>query len=139
MTVYKTLVHAKIHRARVTSADLNYVGSITIDAELLEAAGIADFERVQVCDVTNGARLETYAIPGERGSGTIQVNGAGAHLVHVDDIVIIMAYAQLPDPLPTDWHPRVLLMDEATNRVNDLVTEAFHPLAMPTRSAERVH
>jgi aspartate 1-decarboxylase len=138
MTVYKTLVHAKIHRARVTAADLNYVGSITVDAELLQAAGIADFERVQVCDVTNGARLETYAIPGEPGSGTIQVNGAGAHLVHVDDILIIMAYAQLPDPLPVDWHPRVLLMDETTNRVNTLVTEASHPLAMPTRATAGV-
>jgi aspartate 1-decarboxylase len=135
MTVYKTLVHAKIHRARVTSADLDYVGSITIDAALLEAAGIADFERVQVCDVTNGARLETYAIPGEHGSGTIQVNGAGAHLVRVGDIVIVMAYAQLPDPLPADWHPRVLLMDSTTNRINDLVTAAQHPLAMPTRAA----
>jgi aspartate 1-decarboxylase len=138
MTVYKTLVHAKIHRARVTSADLHYVGSITIDAALLEAAGIADFERVQVCDVTNGARLETYAIPGERGSGTIQVNGAGAHLVHVNDIVIVMAYAQVPDPLPTGWHPKTLLMDETTNRITTLVTEASDPLAMPTRAIERV-
>jgi len=134
MTVYRTLVHAKIHRARVTAADLNYVGSITIDSDLLEASGIADFERVQVVDVTNGARLETYAIPGERGSGTIQLNGAAAHLVDVGDIVIVMAYAQVPDPLPAEWHPVVLLMDEDTNTIRHLVTKPSDAQAMPTRS-----
>lgn len=133
MTVFKTLVHAKIHRARVTAADLHYVGSITIDADLLDEAGITDFERVQVVDVTNGARLETYAIPGERGSGTIQLNGAAAHLVDVGDIVIVMAYAQVPEPLPADWHPVVLLMDEDTNRVRETVRGRGHAEAMPTR------
>jgi len=107
----RTLVHAKIHRATVTGADLNYVGSITIDEDLLEAAGIWPFERVQVVDVDNGNRLETYAIVGERGSGTIQLNGAAAHLVSVGDLVIIMAYAQV-DARPEEWEPTVVFVDE---------------------------
>lgn len=107
----RTLVHAKIHRATVTGADLNYVGSITIDEDLLEAAGIWPFERVQVVDVNNGARLETYAIVGERGSGTIQLNGAAAHLVNVGDLVIIMAYAQV-DAKPEEWEPTVVFVNE---------------------------
>jgi aspartate 1-decarboxylase len=139
MTIQKVLVHAKIHRARVTSADLHYVGSITIDLDLMEAAGIADFERVQVADVTNGARLETYAIPGERGSGTIQLNGAAAHLVNVGDIVIVMAYAQVTEPLPANWHPTVLLMDEETNQIKKRVTTSLDPAAMPTRQPAAVN
>ncbi len=107
----RTLVHAKIHRATVTGADLNYVGSITIDEDLLDAAGIWPFERVQVVDVNNGARLETYAIVGERGSGTIQLNGAAAHLVNVGDLVIIMAYAQV-DAKPEEWEPTVVFVNE---------------------------
>ena len=107
----RTLVHAKIHRATVTGADLNYVGSITIDEDLLEAAGIWPFERVQVVDVNNGNRLETYAIVGERGSGTIQLNGAAAHLVSLGDLVIIMAYAQV-DARPDEWEPTVVFVDE---------------------------
>jgi aspartate 1-decarboxylase len=107
----RTLVHAKIHRATVTGADLNYVGSITIDEDLLDAAGIWPFERVQVVDVNNGNRLETYAIVGERGSGTIQLNGAAAHLVSVGDLVIIMAYAQV-DARPEEWEPTVVFVDE---------------------------
>ncbi|HEY1015540.1 MAG TPA: aspartate 1-decarboxylase [Herpetosiphonaceae bacterium] len=109
----RTLVHAKIHRATVTNADLNYVGSITIDEDLLDAAGIWPFERVQVVDVTNGNRLETYAIVGERGSGTIQLNGAAAHLVNIGDLVIIMAYAQVDFvERPEDWEPTVVFVDE---------------------------
>ncbi len=107
----RSLVHAKIHRATVTGADLDYVGSVTIDEDLLDAAGIWPFEKVQVVDVTNGARLETYAIVGERGSGTIQLNGAAAHLVNVGDLVIIMAYAQV-DAKPDEWEPTVVFVDE---------------------------
>jgi aspartate 1-decarboxylase len=107
----RTLVHAKIHRATVTAADLHYVGSITIDEDLLEAAGIWPFERVQVVDVNNGNRLETYTIAGERGSGTIQLNGAAAHLVDVGDLVIIMAYAQVSEQ-PEEWEPTVVFVDE---------------------------
>lgn len=107
----RTLLNGKIHRATVTGADLNYIGSITVDPVLLEAANIVPFERVQVVDVTNGARLETYAILGERGSGTIQLNGAAAHLVSVGDLVIIMSYVQVEDPAPPDWQPRVVHVD----------------------------
>ncbi len=119
----RTLVHAKIHRATVTGADLNYVGSITIDEDLLDAAGIWPFERVQVVDVNNGNRLETYAIVGERGSGTIQLNGAAAHLVAVGDLVIVMAYAQV-DAQPEEWEPTVVFVD-AQNAITEV--RALHP------------
>lgn len=111
MSIYRTMIRSKIHRATVTNADLHYIGSITIDANLLEASDILPFERVQVVNVTNGNRLETYAIEGERGSGTIQLNGAAAHLVNIGDIVIIMAYAQVPEPTPADWKPRLVFVD----------------------------
>lgn len=104
------MLGGKIHRATVTAADLHYIGSITIDEALLEAAGILPFERVQVVDVNNGARLETYTIAGERGGGTIQLNGAAAHLVNVGDLVIIMSYVQVENP--RDWNPTVVLVDE---------------------------
>lgn len=104
------MLGGKIHRATVTAADLHYIGSITIDETLLEAAGILPFERVQVVDVTNGARLETYTIAGTRGSGIIQLNGAAAHLVHVGDIVIIMSYVQVEDP--QRWEPPVVIVNE---------------------------
>jgi aspartate 1-decarboxylase len=107
----RTLLGGKIHRARVTAADLHYVGSITIDETLIEAAGILPHEKVQVLDVDNGARLETYVIPGPPGSGTIQVNGAAAHLIHVGDRVIIMSYVQLNDEEASVWEPRVVLVD----------------------------
>lgn len=112
MAMYRTMVRGKIHRATVTAADLHYIGSITIDQTLLEAADILPFERVQVVDVTNGNRLETYAIAGEAGSGTIQLNGAAAHLVNIGDIVIIMSYGQVEDPVPPEWQPTVVLVDE---------------------------
>jgi len=110
------MLHGKIHRATVTGADLNYIGSITIDQALLEAANILPFERVQVADITNGNRLETYAIAGEAGSGIVQLNGAAAHLVNVGDLVIIMSYVQVEDPAPTDWRPRVVLVN-AQNQI----------------------
>ena len=113
--MFRTLLNAKIHRAVVTGADLNYEGSLTVDQALLDAAGIREFELVQVVDVENGARLETYAISGPAGSGTIQANGAAARLVHPGDHVIIMAYAQVPEPLPKDWSPLIVLVDEANH------------------------
>jgi aspartate 1-decarboxylase len=112
----RTMLNGKIHRATVTSADLNYIGSITIDQTLLEAANILPFERVQVADITNGNRLETYAIAGEAGSGTVQLNGAAAHLVSVGDLVIIMSYVQVEDPIPPNWRPRVVLVN-AQNQI----------------------
>lgn len=112
------MLGGKIHRAIVTAADLHYVGSITIDEDLMHAANIIPFERVQVVDVTNGARLETYAIAGASGSGIIQLNGAAAHLVNVGDIVIIMSYVQVVNP--QNWHPSVVLVDDK-NRITEVI------------------
>ena len=114
--MYRTFLFAKIHRATVTAANVHYVGSITIDCALLRASGIRPYERVQVVDVDNGSRLETYVIAGPPDSGAIELNGAAARLVQVGDKVIIMAYAQVADPLPEEWSPTVLLMGEG-NRV----------------------
>lgn len=108
----RTLLNGKIHRATVTGADLHYIGSITLDPVLMEAANILPFERVQVVDVTNGNRLETYAIEGEAGTGVVQLNGAAAHLVQVGDLVIVMSYVQAEDPITSDWQPHVVLVDE---------------------------
>ena len=105
-----TLCKSKLHRGTVTRADLHYVGSITIDGALLEAAGILPFERVQVVDVANGERFETYALAGPAHSGTICVNGAAARLVHVGDPVIIIAYAQLTPEEAARHRPAVVLL-----------------------------
>jgi aspartate 1-decarboxylase len=102
---------AKIHRAVVTARDIHYVGSITIDPEVMKAVGILTWERVQVVDVDNGSRFETYAIPGEPGKGQIQLNGAAAHLVEIGHRVIIMAYGWLNEEIAS-LCPRVALMDE---------------------------
>lgn len=106
------MLHAKIHRAVVTAADLHYEGSLTIDSDLMDAADIRVYEMVQVVDVENGNRLETYAIPGPAGSGIIQANGAAARLISPGDHIIIMTYKQVEEPVPSDWAPIVLLMDE---------------------------
>ena len=108
----KTLLNGKIHRATVTEADLNYVGSITVDLDLLDAAGISVHERVQVVNNNNGARLETYAIAGERGSGVICLNGAAARLVQRGDIVIIMSYVMMDEKEAQTHQPKVVLVDE---------------------------
>jgi len=114
--MYRTLLFAKIHRATVTGANVGYVGSISIDAGLLVASGIRPYERVQVVDVDNGERLETYVIAAPPGTGAIELNGAAARLVLVGDRVIIMAYVLVAEPIPDDWQPIVLIMDER-NRV----------------------
>lgn len=133
----RTVLNGKIHRATVTGADLDYIGSITIDEDLLRAADMLPFERVQVADVTNGARLETYIIAGEPGSGVIQLNGAAAHLVNVGDLVIIMAYAQVEDAEARTWQPKVVLVDEhnAITQQYDLPKNGGRPTqeATPTR------
>jgi aspartate 1-decarboxylase len=113
----RTLLNAKIHRATVTQADLHYVGSLTIDADLMKAADIVEGEQVQVVDITNGARLETYAITGEAGSGVIGINGAAAHLVHPGDMVIIMTYAQLEQDELADHRPTVVHVDEDNRQI----------------------
>ncbi|AGX43245.1 aspartate 1-decarboxylase [Clostridium saccharobutylicum] len=107
-----TMLKGKIHRATVTQAELNYVGSITIDKTLMEAAGILENEKVQIVDVNNGARLETYVIPGKRDSGVICLNGAAARLVQPDDKVIIIAYAQMNEDEAKTYKPKVVFMNE---------------------------
>jgi len=108
----RTLCKGKIHRATITQADLNYVGSLTIDEELLERGDILPYEQVHVVNVTTGARFVTYAIKGERGSGTICLNGAAARLGHVGDIIIIITYGQFDDEEARRHEPKVVLVDE---------------------------
>jgi aspartate 1-decarboxylase len=110
--MFRTMFKSKIHRATVTHADLHYVGSVTIDADLLDAADILDGEQVAIVDITNGARLETYTIAGERGSGVIGINGAAAHLVDPGDLVILISYAQMDDAEARTFVPRVVHVDE---------------------------
>lgn len=105
------MMTGKIHRATVTHADLNYVGSITVDRTLLDAADILPGEKVSVVDITNGARLETYTIAGEPGSGVIGINGAAAHLVHAGDLVIIIAYGQFEAAEARDFQPKIVHVD----------------------------
>ena len=119
----RTMLKSKIHRATVTDCDLHYVGSITIDADLLEAADILEHEQVQVVDVDNGARFETYTIAGERGSGTVQVNGAAARLVHDGDTIIVISYAQYDAVELRDYEPRVVHVEARTNRILDVDRE----------------
>ena len=102
------ILKSKIHRGVITEANLDYIGSITIDEDLMDAANIYAGERVQVVDNTNGARLETYVIPGKRGSGCICMNGAAAHLIHVGDIVIIMAYAMMTPEEQATFKPAIV-------------------------------
>lgn len=106
--MFLNILKSKIHRVVVTEANLDYIGSITIDEDLMEAANIYAGERVQIVDNTNGARLETYVIPGKRGSGCICINGAAAHLVHVGDIVIIMAYALMTPEETKTFKPSII-------------------------------
>jgi aspartate 1-decarboxylase len=124
------MLKSKIHRATVTQADLHYVGSITIDADLMDAADLLPGEQVAVVDVTNGARLETYVIEGQRGSGVIGINGAAAHLVHTDDLVIIISYAMLPDVDAKAYEPKVVFVDDA-NRIAHRGDDLAHPGVLP--------
>jgi aspartate 1-decarboxylase len=112
----RTFLSGKIHRATVTGADLEYEGSITLDLDLMEAASMMVYEKVQVLDVTNGARLETYVIPGVRGSGEVCINGAAAHLVYQGDIVIILAYLTLTEEEMNTHTPRLVQVD-AGNKI----------------------
>ena len=118
--MFRTLLGGKIHRATVTQADLNYVGSITVDEDLLDAAGILVNEKVQIVNNNNGSRLETYTIAGKRGSGVICLNGAAARLVQPGDVVIIMSYVLLSEPEISAHEPKVVLVDEA-NRIREVI------------------
>ena len=123
----RIMMKSKIHRATVTQADLDYVGSVTLDGALMEAADLLEGEQVSIVDITNGARIETYVIPGERGSGVIGINGAAAHLVHPGDLVIIMSYAVLDDGEARALEPRVVHVDEK-NRIVKLGNDAAEPV-----------
>jgi len=113
----RVMLKSKIHRATVTDCDLHYVGSITIDPELLEAADILEYEQVHVVDVDNGARFETYTIPGERGSGDMRVNGAAARLVHRGDTIIVISYGTYDEADLQRYEPRVVHVQANTNRI----------------------
>lgn len=127
---YRTLMSGKIHRARVTAADLDYVGSITVDPLLLAAADILPGEKVDVVDVTNGARLSTYTIEGREGAGQIEINGAAAHLIHPGDTVIIIAYGQFAEEVAREHVPHVVHVD-AQNRIISAVQEPVTPGTYP--------
>lgn len=120
-----TMLKAKIHRATVTQAALNYVGSITVDPDLLEQSGILEYEKVQIVDVDNGARFETYTIAGERGSGVMCLNGAAARMVQPGDKIILMAYAQVTPEEAKELRPTVLFVDDK-NRVTKITTYEKH-------------
>lgn len=123
----RIMMKSKIHRATVTQADLDYVGSVTLDAALMDAADLLEGEQVAIVDITNGARIETYVIPGERGSGVIGINGAAAHLVHPGDLVIIMNYAVLEDAEARALQPRVVHVDDK-NRIVKLGNDPAEPV-----------
>jgi aspartate 1-decarboxylase len=123
----RTMLKSKIHRATVTQADLHYVGSVTIDEELLDAADLLPGEQVAIVDITNGARLETYVIPGERGSGVVGINGAAAHLVHPGDLVIMISYGQVDESEAKSFVPRVVHVD-AGNRIVELGGDPSAPV-----------
>ena len=120
-----TMLKAKIHRATVTQAELDYVGSITVDVDLLEQAGIFEYEKVQIVDVNNGARFETYTIAGERGSGVMCLNGAAARMVQTGDKIILMAYAQVSPEEAKGLRPTVLFVDEK-NQVTKVTNYEKH-------------
>lgn len=120
--MFRIMMNGKIHRATVTEANLNYVGSITIDEDILDAVGMVANEKVQIVNNNNGARLETYIIPGERGTGTICLNGAAARLVQVGDIVIIISYCYVSNEELTQHQPKVAIMD-ANNRITSIIQQ----------------
>lgn len=126
--MFRTMLKSKIHRATVTEADLDYVGSISIDSELMRAAGLLEHEQVHVLDVTNGARLVTYVIAAAPGSATIGINGAAAHLINPGDLVIIVSYVTVDDAEARAWRPTVIHVDSCNQ-----------PIAEEPLIAERVH
>ncbi|MES2137757.1 MAG: aspartate 1-decarboxylase [Pseudomonadota bacterium] len=123
----RVMMKSKIHRATVTQADLDYVGSVTLDAALMEAADLLEGEQVAIVDITNGARIETYVIPGPAGGGVIGINGAAAHLVHPGDLVIIMSYALMEDAEARAMKPHVVHVDDQ-NRVVKIGNDPAEPV-----------
>ncbi|GAB3651677.1 aspartate 1-decarboxylase [Zhihengliuella somnathii] len=129
----RTMFKSKIHRATVTQADLHYVGSVTVDSDLLDAADILPGELVHIVDVTNGARLETYTIAGERGSGVIGINGAAAHLINPGDTVILISYAEMETAEARTYVPRVVHVNES----NEMIELGEDPAEALTESVSR--
>ena len=129
----RIMMKSKIHRATVTQADLHYVGSITIDTELMDAADLIEGEQVAIVDVTNGARLETYVIPGPRGTGVIGVNGAAARLINPEDLVIILSYAHVDEAEVRALEPKIVHVD-AKNRIVKL----GHDMAEPVPGSDQL-
>ena len=121
----RTMMKSKIHRATVTHADLHYVGSVTVDQDLMEAADLLEGEQVTIVDIDNGARLETYVITGERGSGVIGINGAAAHLVKTGDLVILIAYGVMNEQEIREYAPRVVFVD-GDNKPVELGSDPAH-------------
>lgn len=119
------MLKAKIHRATVTQAELNYVGSITVDVELLEQSGIMEYERVHIVDINNGSRFETYTIAGERGSGVMCLNGAAARMVQTGDKIILMAYADVTPEEAKEMKPTVVFVDDK-NQVSEITHYERH-------------
>ena len=118
--MYKKILKSKIHRATVTDANLNYEGSITIDKELLDKSGIVEYEQVQIANINNGSRFETYVISGDPGSGKIELNGAAARLVHLGDKVIIMAYELVEGERLKNWKPTIVQVNDQ-NEIKDVI------------------
>jgi len=120
----RRMMKSKIHRATVTDADVHYVGSITVDRDLMDAADLLEYEQVAVVDVDNGARLETYVIEGERGSGAICLNGAAAHLIHPGDRVILISYAEVDEAeIAAGWRPTVVHVDTANHQIDETLAK----------------
>ncbi|GLZ15374.1 aspartate 1-decarboxylase [Actinomadura sp. NBRC 104425] len=131
--MFRTMFKSKIHRATVTQADLHYVGSLTVDQDLMDAADLLPGEQVQVVDIDNGARLETYLIPGERGSGVIGINGAAARLVQPGDLVIIISYAAMTDEEARSFQPSVVHVDR-DNKIISLGGDPAEPVPGSTQT-----
>jgi aspartate 1-decarboxylase len=123
--MFRTMLKSKIHRATVTQADLHYVGSVTVDEDLMRAADLLPGEQVSIVDVTNGARLETYVIPGERGTGVIGINGAAAHLVQPGDLVILISYGVMDEIESIAYRPKIVFVD-AENKMLDKGEDPAH-------------
>ncbi|MDQ5909965.1 MAG: aspartate 1-decarboxylase [Pseudomonadota bacterium] len=126
----RIFLNSKIHRAVVTGANLNYVGSISIDGQLLKESNILPFEKVSVVNLNNGQRWETYAIAGKPGSGAIELNGGGARLVSVGDIIIIMTYIEIDEPIPESWRPRLVMLNEE-NKISEILEMDIHGYSFP--------
>jgi aspartate 1-decarboxylase len=125
--MFRTMMKSKIHRATVTQADLDYVGSVTLVLALMDAADLLEGEQVAIVDVTNGARIETYVSPGERGSGVVGINGAAAHLIHPGDLVIVISYGLLDDAESRSLEPRIVHVDES-NRIAGVGNDRAEPV-----------